>query len=134
MRQPGGAHHQAEHQRQKIAPRVLVVGAFLRRAARVAGIGLGLARQAAQRAGAVVVFLQLLRPQRPRIRKPWLLVPYIARIGVDVVASNWEVARDLLLNRHKPVHSAFVAIPLDLRDPSGLGALAMVTRGSAVPW
>ena len=68
-----------------------------------------------------------LRPQRPRIRKPWLLVPYIARIGVDVVASNWEVARDLLLNRHKPVHSAFVAIPLDLRDPSGLGALAMVT-------
>ena len=29
-----------------------------------------------------------LRPQRPRIRKPWLLVPYIARIGVDVVAST----------------------------------------------
>ena len=68
-----------------------------------------------------------LRPQRPHIRKPWLLVPYIARVGVDVLASNWEVTRDLLRNRRKPVHSAFVAVPLDLRDPSALAALAMVT-------
>ena len=68
-----------------------------------------------------------LRPQRPRLRKPWLLLPYIVRVGADVVASNWQVARDLLLHRRKPVHSAFVAVPLDLRDPSALGALAMVT-------
>jgi multicomponent K+:H+ antiporter subunit E len=68
-----------------------------------------------------------LRPQRPRIRHPLRIVRYIARVGWDVLLSNLEVARDLLRFRRVPVHSAFVVIPLDVRDPSALAALAMVT-------
>ena len=68
-----------------------------------------------------------LRPQRPTIRHPLRIARYIVRIGWDVVLSNWEVTWDLIRFRAKPVRSAFVAVPLDLRDPSALGALAMVT-------
>ena len=68
-----------------------------------------------------------LRPQHPKIRHPWLIARYIGRVGADVLVSNVRVARDLIFARRKPIHSAFVAVPLDLRDPSALGALAMVT-------
>lgn len=68
-----------------------------------------------------------LRPQRPRIRHPLKIARYIVRVGWDVVLSNWEVAFDLVRFRARPVHSAFVAVPLDVRDPSALASLAMVT-------
>lgn len=68
-----------------------------------------------------------LRPQQPRIRQPFTIARYIVRIGWDVLLSNLQVAGDLLRYRRRPVHSAFVAVPLSLRDPSALAALAMVT-------
>lgn len=68
-----------------------------------------------------------LRPQRPRIRCPLLLLKYIFMVGYDVILSNIAVACDLLRLHRRPPNSGFVRIPLDLHDPSGLAALAIVT-------
>lgn len=66
-----------------------------------------------------------LRPMSVRIRRPGVIARFICRVGVDVVVSNLHVAR-LLCSRRAP-RSAFVKIPLELHDPAGLSALAMVT-------
>lgn len=68
-----------------------------------------------------------LRPLRPKVRHPLRIARYIARVGWDVLLSNLEVAGDLLRFRIRPVHSAFVVVPLDVRDSNALAALAMVT-------
>jgi multicomponent K+:H+ antiporter subunit E len=62
-----------------------------------------------------------------RVRRPWVIARFIATVGYDVVRSNFEVARDVVLWRWQRPHAAFVIIPLELRDPVGLAALAMVT-------
>lgn len=60
-------------------------------------------------------------------RRPLAAVRFIFIVIRDVVASNLEVARDVLLWRWRRPHGRFVIVPLDLRDPTGLAALAMVT-------
>ena len=82
------------------------------------GIGLGLV---------VPLMTANLRPSTVHVRRPWVVVRFILRVGYDVVHSNLAVARDLLAWRWRRPRSAFVVIPLDLRDPLGLAALAMVT-------
>ena len=68
-----------------------------------------------------------LRPTRVRVRHPLVIARYIGVVGRDVLRSSVEVFTTLARNRSQPVHSRFVVIPLDLRDPGGLAALAMVT-------
>jgi multicomponent K+:H+ antiporter subunit E len=49
----------------------------------------------------------------------------------DVVRSNIAVARIILgFTGRREIHSGFVHIPLDLRDPHGLGALAMIVTAT----
>ena len=70
-----------------------------------------------------------LRPQRPRIRRPWTLTRLIAVVGRDVLVSTLAVGRDVMslgLGLRQP-RSHFVTIPLALRDPSALAALAVIT-------
>ena len=76
---------------------------------------------------AAPALLAPLRPARPRIRRPWVLLRLIGVVGRDVIKSSMEVFWTLLRNRREPVHSRFVHIPLDLRDPSALASLAMIT-------
>ncbi len=76
---------------------------------------------------AAPALLAPLRPARPRIRRPWVLLRLIAVVGWDVLKSNLDVFWTLLRNRSEPVHSCFIHIPLDLRDPSGLASLAVIT-------
>ena len=66
-----------------------------------------------------------LRPQRPRMRYPMRMLRLILIVGHDVLASNIHVALSLLRQRTPRV--AFVTIPLELRDPSALAALAIIT-------
>lgn len=73
------------------------------------------------------LLLAPLRPGRPRVRKPLTLARFILTVGWDVVLSNLEVLRGVLRAGRRPPHSAFVTVPLQLRDPAGLAALAMVT-------
>lgn len=77
-----------------------------------------------------------LRPLRPRLYRPWLLLPLIARVAVDIVRSNIGVARVVLgLTGSRTVYSRFLDIPLDLRDPHALAVLsAIVTSTPGTSW
>ena len=66
MGQPGGAHHQAEHQREEVAARELVVALLLWGAMGVTRIGLAVGRQPAQGARALVVLAHLTGPALAR--------------------------------------------------------------------
>ena len=73
------------------------------------------------------VLMAPLRPQSVSIRKPATIVRLTLRVGLDVLSSNLQVARSVLAAGQCPPRSAFVRIPLDLRDAHGLAALAMIT-------
>lgn len=70
-----------------------------------------------------------LRPAGPRVRRPLVLVRLVLRVGRDVVVTGLQVAGGVL--RPGTPHAAFVRVPLELRDPHALAALAMIT--SVVP-
>ncbi|WP_293187897.1 Na+/H+ antiporter subunit E [Ottowia sp.] len=76
---------------------------------------------------AAPALLAPLRPARPRIRHPLTLARLILRVGRDVIESNLDVFRTLLASRVRPPHSRFVLVPLQLRDPNALAALAVIT-------
>ncbi|MFJ4114310.1 Na+/H+ antiporter subunit E [Pseudomonas sp. NPDC089758] len=68
-----------------------------------------------------------LRPQHARVRRPLMVVKLLGRVGIDVIQSNLQVALSVLRAGQHPPRSAFVHIPLDLRDAHGLAALSMIT-------
>ncbi|CAM5421252.1 Na+/H+ antiporter subunit E OS=Rhodanobacter lindaniclasticus OX=75310 GN=B1991_06525 PE=3 SV=1 [Rhodanobacter lindaniclasticus] len=61
----------------------------------------------------------LLDPPQARLRHYPLLLRLFVRVVLDIVRSNIAVARIVLFNT-RPVHSGFVAIPLELTDRYGL--------------
>ncbi|WP_295470171.1 Na+/H+ antiporter subunit E [uncultured Pseudomonas sp.] len=67
-----------------------------------------------------------LRPMPVRLSKPGTIVRFIFNVGIDVVLSNLQVARTVWTLKRRPPRSAFVRIPLEMRDAHGLAALAMV--------
>jgi multicomponent K+:H+ antiporter subunit E len=76
-----------------------------------------------------------LEPDPPKVRAWWPLVRLAAIVAVDIVRSNYAVARLMLTNgRHGARRSGFVEIPLRLQDPVPLALLAVVltaTPGTA---
>jgi len=82
-------------------------------------------------ATALAVFAPLLmaplRPQQAHVRRPLVVARLIGRVGIDVIQSNLLVAIGVLRAGQRPPRSAFVHIPLDLRDTHGLAALSMIT-------
>lgn len=76
---------------------------------------------------AAPALLAPLRPHVPRIRHPLVLARLIAVVAYDVIGSNWMIFRTLVIRRETPPHCGFVRIPLDLRDPNGIAALAVIT-------
>jgi multicomponent K+:H+ antiporter subunit E len=77
-----------------------------------------------------------MRPVRPRLVRPLLILPLIPVVLADVVRSNIGVAR-VVLGRTggRPVHSGFLDIPLELRDPHGLAVLsAIITSTPGTSW
>lgn len=74
-----------------------------------------------------VPFLTRRLRTQVRVRRPLVIARYIVRVATDVVRSNFAVARGVIAGRRRPPRPAFVIIPLELRDPVGLAALAMVT-------
>ena len=51
-------------------------------------------------------------------------------LWVDVVRSNFEVARAVLTQRAADITSAFVRVPLDIRDPNALAVLAAIVAAT----
>lgn len=62
-------------------------------------------------------------PERPRLRRPGLLLRYIGRLARDIVVANIDVARRVLgpVDRLRP---AFIEYPLELEDPFAVTVLA----------
>ena len=77
-----------------------------------------------------------LRPIHPRLRRLWTAVPLILMVLIDIVRSNIGVAVSVLgLVRDRSVHSGFIDIPLDLKDPHGLAILAsIITSTPGTSW
>jgi multicomponent K+:H+ antiporter subunit E len=77
-----------------------------------------------------VVMPLLMAPLRPRpgpLRRWGALAALILRVGRDVVVSAMQVAYGVFLSRRRPPRSAFVVVPLELRDMHALAALSMIT-------
>ncbi len=77
-----------------------------------------------------------VRPLIPRLRHPGSALRLIGRVFIDIVRSNYAVARIVLgLTGGREIHSAFVDVPLDMRDPHGLAVLAaIVTSTPGTVW
>lgn len=70
---------------------------------------------------------QSLRPTRQRVRHPKAVLKLLGRVFVDVIKSNMEVFWRVWTYRLNPPRTQWVVIPLQLRDPTGLAALAAIT-------
>jgi multicomponent K+:H+ antiporter subunit E len=75
----------------------------------------------------VPVLTTPLRPPARGLRRPWVLARLVGVVFLDVVLSALDVVRGVLKARRAPPRADFVVIPLDLRDPHGLAALAVIT-------
>lgn len=72
-----------------------------------------------------------LRPERPRMRRPGVLLRLIGRVVVDGLVSNGQVFASLLRRGRRAPQSRFVQVPLALRDPTALACLCIIA--TAVP-
>jgi multicomponent K+:H+ antiporter subunit E len=68
-----------------------------------------------------------LRPAAGPLRRPLVLARLILVVGYDLVISALQVARGVMQPRSNPPRASFVVIPLELRDPFALAALAVIT-------
>lgn len=66
-----------------------------------------------------------LRPERARLRRPGTVLKLVLHVAVDMVRSSFLVLWLTLRPGRLPA-SGFVRVPLALRDPHGLAALAMI--------
>ncbi|MFJ1298739.1 Na+/H+ antiporter subunit E [Pseudomonadota bacterium AL_CKDN230030165-1A_HGKHYDSX7] len=66
-----------------------------------------------------------LRPLRAKPRRFWLLPGLFCKVVVDIVHSNWSVAKLIWVPRAE-MAPGFITIPLDMRDPHGLAFLACI--------
>jgi multicomponent K+:H+ antiporter subunit E len=72
-----------------------------------------------------------LRPVRARLRRFDVAALLMLAVIADIVRSNLAVARLVLgLVSRRDVRSGFVQIPLELRDPHGLAALAVIVTST----
>ncbi|HEX7072638.1 MAG TPA: Na+/H+ antiporter subunit E [Hyphomicrobiaceae bacterium] len=76
-----------------------------------------------------------LHPSKPRVRR-WQAIPRLAGIVMlDILRSNAAVASIILQGRHRDRVAGFVAIPLELRDRTGLAVLAcIITSTPGTAW
>jgi multicomponent K+:H+ antiporter subunit E len=70
-------------------------------------------------------FSERWRPDRPRLARWGLIVRLAATVLLDIVKSNLAVAR-LILGDERKITPRFVWVPLSIRDPHGIVALAGV--------
>lgn len=63
--------------------------------------------------------------QRPRLRRPWGLLRFVARVLGDILIANLQVAR-LVLGPTERLRPAFIEIPLELTDETAIVLLAEV--------
>jgi multicomponent K+:H+ antiporter subunit E len=68
-----------------------------------------------------------LRPLHARVRRLDVAAALLGVVLLEVMKSNLQVARIVLgLKRDRAIRPGFLDIPLQLRDPHGLAALAVI--------
>jgi multicomponent K+:H+ antiporter subunit E len=84
----------------------------------------------------MVFGFRAVRPVHPRLRRPASAVRLLGRVTLDILKSNYNVARIVLgLSGGREIRPGFVDIPLRLRDPHGLATLAaIVTSTPGTVW
>lgn len=72
-----------------------------------------------------------VEPEPLRLRRPMAMVKLFGIVGLDIIRSNIAVA-SLILSRgnHGSRVSAFIEIPLRLRDPMPLAVLSMIVTAT----
>jgi multicomponent K+:H+ antiporter subunit E len=70
--------------------------------------------------------LTALTPPKTRLRRPRAVFRLALVVLAEIARSNWAVARIILLPGVRQRKSGFVRIPLDMRAPYGLAALACI--------
>lgn len=70
-----------------------------------------------------------LLPYNATVARPWAVVRLASRVALDIVTSSLAVARLILSRRQRHRYSGFMEIPLDVRHPYALGALACIVTG-----
>jgi multicomponent K+:H+ antiporter subunit E len=63
-------------------------------------------------------------PNRPKVRLGWPVVDYLAVVVFDIIVANFEIARLILFRRNKDLRSHWIVVPLELRSPEAITALA----------
>lgn len=63
-------------------------------------------------------------PDRPRVRRPFLVLGYILIVIWDILVANVVVAWTILTKSNEAMQSTWVTIPLDLRRPEAITVLA----------
>jgi multicomponent K+:H+ antiporter subunit E len=72
-----------------------------------------------------------LRPLQAKLKRLDVAVVLILVVLIDIVRSNVNVARVVLgLVSRREIRSGFLDIPLDMRDPHGLAALAVIVTST----
>lgn len=71
----------------------------------------------------IPLWTERLRPQHPRLRAPGAALRLALVVLRDIVVSNVDVARRIL-GPEAAIRPGWVWVPLDLRDPHGIVALA----------
>lgn len=82
---------------------------------------------------ALPVLTQPYWPNRPKVGRPLKMIEYALVVLWDIVVANVEVALIILFKRNENIHSAWVAVPLDLRSPEAitvLGGTITMTPGT----
>ncbi|MDO1580473.1 Na+/H+ antiporter subunit E [Rhizobium oryzicola] len=67
-----------------------------------------------------------LRPEKPRLRKWYLLPKLFWLVFVDVIRSNLAVALVILRGRPRGHTAGFLTMPLELQDRTALAILAVI--------
>ncbi|KQW30425.1 cation:proton antiporter [Rhizobium sp. Root274] len=75
-----------------------------------------------------------LRPNKPLIKRSYLIPKLFWRVFVDIVRSNFAVASLILRGKRQKHMSGFISIPLRIEHPTALAIMAVIltsTPGSA---
>ena len=73
------------------------------------------------------VWTASLRPSAVRLHRLPAALRLAMVVGKDVCVSNFQVARGVWQAGRREPRSVFLQVPLALRDPNGLAALAIIT-------
>lgn len=72
----------------------------------------------------VPLFTSRFWPGRPTVRFGWSMAGYFSIVLFDILVANFEVAWIILTRRNRDLHSTWLVIPLELRSPEAITALA----------